>query len=257
MDGSSPASNADSFFNMSSDTLIGEDAAMSPTKASSFPGAGPGSGAGAAAMNPARTSIRRHKMQYVAKFGDFGTGDGQFSEPSGVSVNGNRDILVADTNNHRVQIFDHEGRFKFAFGECGKRDGQMLYPNRVAVARNGDVVVTERSPTHQIQVSGVEWCRRVGVCLHCTDTAETGSLVQMSSFSFSRRLVHSFCLFYDLHFGFFTRFDTLSKINTIQSAPVEAENPNSNPNLQRHVLLNLTECHLWKNQSKFTQSKIK
>jgi hypothetical protein len=43
--------------------------------------------------------------------------------------------------------------FKFAFGECGKRDGQMLYPNRVAVARNGDVVVTERSPTHQIQVS--------------------------------------------------------------------------------------------------------
>ncbi|OWA54658.1 Brain tumor protein [Hypsibius exemplaris] len=79
-------------------------------------------------------------------------------EPSGVSVNGNRSILVAHTNNHRVQILDNEGRFKFAFGECGKRDGQMLYPNRVAVARNGDVVVTERSPTHQIQV-----CNQYGV----------------------------------------------------------------------------------------------
>ncbi|OWA52677.1 B-box type zinc finger protein ncl-1 [Hypsibius exemplaris] len=138
MDNASPSSNADSFFNISSDTLVGEDAKTG----SNFP----------PTLNPARPTIRRSKMSYSAKFGDFGTGDGQFSEPSGVSVNGNRDILVADTNNHRVQIFDHEGRFKFAFGECGKRDGQMLYPNRVAVARNGDVVVTERSPTHQIQV---------------------------------------------------------------------------------------------------------
>lgn len=135
--GSSASSNADTFFNNSTDTIVADDN---------------GSSKGYPPLGPARQTIRRTKMAYVAKFGDFGTGDGQFSEPSGVSVNGNRDILVADTNNHRVQIFDHEGRFKFAFGECGKRDGQMLYPNRVAVARNGDVVVTERSPTHQIQV---------------------------------------------------------------------------------------------------------
>ncbi|OWA52684.1 putative Brain tumor protein [Hypsibius exemplaris] len=141
MDNASLSSNADSFFNISSDTLVGEDAKTGRN----FP----------PTLNPARPTIRRSKMSYSAKFGDFGTGDGQFSEPSGVSVNGNRDILIAVTNNHRVQIFDHEGRFKFAFGECGKRDGQMLYPNRVAVARNGDVVVTERSLTHQIQVSEV------------------------------------------------------------------------------------------------------
>ncbi|OWA54651.1 Brain tumor protein [Hypsibius exemplaris] len=110
MDNASPSSNADSFSNISSDTLVSEDSKTG----SNFP----------------PTSIPLDRP----------------------SVNGNRDILVANTNNYRVQIFDHEGRFKFAFGECGKRDGQMLYPNRVAVARNGDVVITERSPTHQIQV---------------------------------------------------------------------------------------------------------
>lgn len=86
-------------------------------------------------------------------------------------------MIVADTNNHRIQIFDKEGRFKFQFGECGKKDGQLLYPNRVAVVKqSGDLIVTgkleslyfcklsktwinlsffnnlERSPTHQIQI---------------------------------------------------------------------------------------------------------
>ena len=68
-----------------------------------------------------------------------------------MAVNAQNDIVVADTNNHRIQIFDKEGRFKFQFGECGKRDGQLLYPNRVAVVRSsGDIIVTERSPTHQV-----------------------------------------------------------------------------------------------------------
>ncbi|CAI2347519.1 unnamed protein product [Caenorhabditis sp. 36 PRJEB53466] len=102
---------------------------------------------------PSRSQIKRQKMIYHCKFGEFGVMEGQFTEPSGVAVNGQGDIVVADTNNHRIQVFDKEGRFKFQFGECGKRDGQLLYPNRVAVNRTtGDFVVTERSPTHQIQV---------------------------------------------------------------------------------------------------------
>lgn len=74
-------------------------------------------------------------------------------EPSGVAVNSQNYIIVADRNNHRVQIFDHKGRFKLEFGKRGKFDGQMLYPNRVAVVRDsGDIVVSERSPMHQIQI---------------------------------------------------------------------------------------------------------
>lgn len=106
----------------------------------------------AAAMFPPKSQIKRQKMIYHCKFGEFGVMEGQFTEPSGVAVNA-QNIIVADTNNHRIQIFDKEGRFKFQFGECGKRDGQLLYPNRVAAVRpSGDIIVTERSPTHQIQI---------------------------------------------------------------------------------------------------------
>uniref|UniRef100_A0A0K0FZU0 B-box type zinc finger protein ncl-1 (inferred by orthology to a C. elegans protein) n=1 Tax=Strongyloides venezuelensis TaxID=75913 RepID=A0A0K0FZU0_STRVS len=102
---------------------------------------------------PPRSQVKRLKMSYHCKFGEFGVMEGQFTEPSGVAVNAQNQIIVADTNNHRIQVFDKDGVFKFQFGECGKRDGQLLYPNRVAVNRlTGDFIVTERSPTHQIQI---------------------------------------------------------------------------------------------------------
>lgn len=95
---------------------------------------------------------KRQKMSYVTKFGEFGPQAGQFSEPSGVAVTKDKEILVADTNNHRIQIFCAKGTYKYAWGDCGKRDGQMLYPNRVAIAPSGEVIITERAPTHQVQV---------------------------------------------------------------------------------------------------------
>lgn len=102
---------------------------------------------------PARSQLKRQKMIYNCKFGEFGINDGQFTEPSGVAINQNNDIIVADTNSHRIQIFDRDGHFKFKFGECGKREGQLLYPNRVSIVKQtGDIIVTERSPTHQIQI---------------------------------------------------------------------------------------------------------
>jgi len=114
---------------------------------------GQSSNANLAVGSSTRSQLRRSKMIYHCKFGEFGINDGQFTEPSGVTINTNNDIIVADTNSHRIQIFDKDGRFKFKFGECGKRDGQLLYPNRVSVVKHtGDIVVTERSPTHQIQI---------------------------------------------------------------------------------------------------------
>ncbi|CAA9996035.1 unnamed protein product [Nesidiocoris tenuis] len=97
--------------------------------------------------------IRRQKMSYDCKFGEFGTLDGQFGEPSGVAVNGQDNIIVADTQNHRIQVFDLEGRFKFKFGASGQDDGSFSFPNRVAVDQTyNDIIVTERYPTCQIQI---------------------------------------------------------------------------------------------------------
>lgn len=50
---------------------------------------------------PPKSQIKRQKMVYHCKFGEFGVLEGQFTEPSGVAVNAQNDIVVADTNNHR------------------------------------------------------------------------------------------------------------------------------------------------------------
>ena len=102
---------------------------------------------------PKSASVQRQKMVYSAKFGEFGTGSSQFTEPSGVAVNNKGEIFVADTNNHRIQVFGKDGVFRRQIGENGKNDGQMVYPNRVAVCpKSGNIVITERPPTHQVQV---------------------------------------------------------------------------------------------------------
>lgn len=97
--------------------------------------------------------IKREKMIYYSKIGEFGTAEGQFAEPSGVAVNSRNEVLVADTNNHRIQVFDENGKFRFKFGDVGRADGQFFFPNRVAVApKSGDIIITERNPTHQVQI---------------------------------------------------------------------------------------------------------
>ena len=85
------------------------------------------------------------------------------------------DIVVADTNNHRVQIFEKTGEFKYQFGIpgqlrlglkvavevkyesvvwlfnvwffiiTGREEGQLWYPRKVAVMRHsGKYVVCDR-----------------------------------------------------------------------------------------------------------------
>ena len=43
-------------------------------------------------------------MQVRLKFGSVGSGKGQFSSPHGFCLGCDEDIVVADTNNHRIQV---------------------------------------------------------------------------------------------------------------------------------------------------------
>ena len=54
------------------------------------------------------------------KFGQLGPGKGQFSSPHGFCLGLEQDIIVADTNNHRIQVFEKTGEFKYQFGIPGK-----------------------------------------------------------------------------------------------------------------------------------------
>ncbi|KAK4887817.1 hypothetical protein RN001_004088 [Aquatica leii] len=84
-------------------------------------------------------------MQIRCKFGQLGPSKGQFNSPHGFCLGLEEDIIVADTNNHRIQVFEKTGTFKFQFGIPGKEEGQLWFPRKVAVMRtSGKYVVCDR-----------------------------------------------------------------------------------------------------------------
>nr|7NYQ_A Chain A, Meiotic P26, isoform C [Drosophila melanogaster]7NYQ_B Chain B, Meiotic P26, isoform C [Drosophila melanogaster] len=84
-------------------------------------------------------------MQIRCKFGSLGTAKGQFNSPHGFCLGVDEEIIVADTNNHRIEVFDKMGALKFQFGVAGKEEGQLWYPRKVAVMHNnGKFVVCDR-----------------------------------------------------------------------------------------------------------------
>lgn len=46
-------------------------------------------------------------MQIRCKFGQLGPSKGQFNSPHGFCLGNDEDIVVADTNNHRIQVNTH------------------------------------------------------------------------------------------------------------------------------------------------------
>jgi len=82
--------------------------------------------------------------------GGKGTGKGQFDSPSGIAVDGNGNILVADTINDRIQKFSSSGTFVTSIGTRGKGHGQLGEPNGIAVDRAGNIYVAEAS-NHRVQ----------------------------------------------------------------------------------------------------------
>ena len=54
-------------------------------------------------------SIFSSSEEKLRPFGTRGYGQGQFNKPCGVAVDGEGNILVADSNNNRIQKFTAEG----------------------------------------------------------------------------------------------------------------------------------------------------
>jgi DNA-binding beta-propeller fold protein YncE len=82
--------------------------------------------------------------------GGKGIGKGQLDSPTGIAVDGNGNILVADTINGRIQKFSPSGTFVTSIGTRGKGHGQLGEPNGIAVDRAGNIYVAEAS-NHRVQ----------------------------------------------------------------------------------------------------------
>lgn len=115
----------------------GPASTMLPTSPMSMDGSSlAGDMAGAMSRFQVNGRTKATPMQIRCKFGSLGQTKGQFNSPHGFCLGVDEEIVVADTNNHRIEIFEKNGTFKFSFGVPGKEEGQLFYPRKVAVMRS-------------------------------------------------------------------------------------------------------------------------
>lgn len=64
-----------------------------------------GSGTGNYPGHPRTQNTKLTPMHIRSKFGQLGPSKGQFNSPHGFCLGTDEDIIVADTNNHRIQVY--------------------------------------------------------------------------------------------------------------------------------------------------------
>ncbi|CAH3161694.1 unnamed protein product, partial [Pocillopora meandrina] len=92
----------------------------------------------------------------VSKIGSQGEEQGQFEQPKGVSYLNDKEILVADFGNDRIQHIDIQtGTVLKSFGQLGSGKGELNGPYDVCLDDEERIVVTECG-NHRIQVISKE-----------------------------------------------------------------------------------------------------
>jgi sugar lactone lactonase YvrE len=82
--------------------------------------------------------------------GGKGAGRGQFDFSRGVTADHSGNILVADTNNGRIQKFSPAGVYLNLIGSPGSNAGELREPNGLAVDSKGNVYVADTG-NHRVQ----------------------------------------------------------------------------------------------------------
>jgi len=71
------------------------------------------------------------------------TTPGDFAKPTGVAVDQEGNLYVADTLNNRIEIFDADGAFIRAWGKNGDGPGYFARPKGIAIDSDGHVWVAD------------------------------------------------------------------------------------------------------------------
>jgi len=83
--------------------------------------------------------------------GTSGSGDGEFNEPEGIVLDGNGNVYIADTYNHRIQKFAPDGTYIDKWGSFGLGNGEFRYPHGVALDADENILYVVDNENNRIQ----------------------------------------------------------------------------------------------------------
>ena len=81
--------------------------------------------------------------EYYETFGFVGTGDGQLTWPTAVTVDSQGRVYVSDEYTNRISIFDSEGAFLSKWGVAGSGQGELDGPSSLALDGESNVYVVD------------------------------------------------------------------------------------------------------------------
>ena len=90
----------------------------------------------------------------VLSFGSQGEGEAQFNSPSGLAVDDNDCIYVADSKNNRIQKFDPEGNYTSEFTGEENTCGPLNSPGGLKINKNGDIYIVDRGNSRIVVLNG-------------------------------------------------------------------------------------------------------
>ena len=71
------------------------------------------------------------------------TTPGDFAKPTGLALDQDGNLYVADTLNDRIEVFDAEGQFISTYGKNGDGPGYFARPKGVAIDSDGHIWVAD------------------------------------------------------------------------------------------------------------------
>lgn len=98
-----------------------------------------------------RVQVFDQEGNFIRQFGNYGSGNGEFNELTGIHVTPDGKVYVSEWHNARVQVFDAQGKFIRSMGQVGSGEGQLSGPHGVTVDDEGNVYVVEHN-NHRVSV---------------------------------------------------------------------------------------------------------
>ncbi len=91
-----------------------------------------------------RYNVENNEGKYETRLGiESGPGNGEFKEPTGISVDPSGNLWVVDTGNSRVQEITTEGKYITQFGGAGVKEGQFTKPLGIVVSTANEPFVVD------------------------------------------------------------------------------------------------------------------